>query len=144
MPSLIGIWIYASLIYNGVPVPRPNPDLTMYLVFQNFSENELYYYDRTAGTNCRRTAAYKVDKEVLYQKIIQVDPSNTDSCASDTDMQMSRESFTDVKVDGNNLYMQIPLGDESITYVWKRITNPSDFLSQMQLHVMDNLSGKTL
>ena len=120
MPTLIGIWMYASLIYNGVPVARPNPDLHMYIAFPNSEENELYYYDKTAGTDCRRAASYKTSDRILYQKVKSVNNNNSSSCSSDTDMQINNESYTEVSVEGDKLFMIIPLGDESITYVWTR------------------------
>lgn len=120
MNHLIGIWLYTSLIYQGAPVPRPDENLQMYFIFTGENENQLFYYRKDREGECRRTASYYYDQNKIYQKITSVDPSNAAECESDPDMQLGRESISELEVNESCMYLTLPLGDETLTYVWQR------------------------
>lgn len=123
MSSLIGLWLYTSLIYQGQPLARPNPELQMYYSFENESVNEIFYYRKGEAGSCRRKAEYEVVNSEIRQKVTVVDASNADVCAQDTDMQQDSYSITKFEIIGNKLYLHLPLGEETLTYVWEKITN---------------------
>lgn len=120
MNSLIGIWLYTSLIYNGNPIPRPDSDLQMYFTFVNESENEIFYYRKSQQGFCKRVASYRVEQSRLIQKITSVDPKNADFCAEDPDMQLGRESISEFTTNDDTLFLHLPLGDETLTFVWTK------------------------
>lgn len=120
MNSLIGLWLYTSLIYQGQPIARPNPELKMYYSFESESVNEIFYYREGEEGSCRRKAEYEVVNSEIRQKVIAVDPANAGVCAQDTDMQLGYYSVTKFEVIGNKMYLHLPLGEEILTYVWDK------------------------
>lgn len=120
MDQLLGIWIYTSLIYAGIPYPRPDTNLQMYFTFSSESENQLFYFRTNEPGFCRRTAQYSFANNKLYQKVVAVDSANAAVCDNDPDMKLNTESVSDLQVTENCLYLVLPLGDETLTYVWQR------------------------
>lgn len=120
MNSLIGIWLYTSLIYQGHPIPRPNPALQMYYTFESNNVNEIFYYRTDEKGFCKRKAKYQIDNNEILQTVISVDENNADFCAQDTDMQIGNTSKTRFETTDNTLMLYLPLGEETIIYVWKR------------------------
>lgn len=124
MEHLIGIWLYTSLIYRGTPIPPLDENLQMYFIFNNENENQLFYYRTSAEGQCRRTATYSYRDNKLYQKIVSADASNAANCSEDPDMQPGRETVSDLEVTENCMYLTLPLGDETLTYVWQKTGAP--------------------
>ncbi len=120
MNLLIGIWLYTSLIYNGQPTPRPDTDLQMYFNFVNESENEIFYYRKSLPGFCRRLATYRIENNLLIQKITALDPKNADFCSEDPDMQLGRESISEFTVSNETFLLHLPLGEETLTFVWTK------------------------
>ena len=123
MNSLIGIWLYTSLIYQGQPIARPDPSLKMYYSFNSSTENEIYYSHTSEIGFCHRKANYSLENGNIVQKIVSVDEHNADFCGGDPDMQLGGESKTEYEVDGNILYLHLQMGEETITYVWTKQTS---------------------
>lgn len=121
MNSLIGIWMYASLIYQGQPIPPPNPDLKIYYNFETENINEIFYYRTNENGTCRRKAEYTLKNSELHQTVISIDPSNAEFCSQDTDMQLGNFSKTKYELKDNKMYLYLPLGDEYLIYVWEKV-----------------------
>ncbi len=120
MNSLIGIWMYASLIYQGQPIPRPNPALQMYFTFESNSMNEIFYYRTGENGFCKRKATYHVEQDQIIQTVISLDENNADFCGQDTDMQIGNVSKTKFEIIDGSLKLFLPLGDETLIFVWSR------------------------
>lgn len=121
MNSLIGIWMYASLIYQGHPIPKPNPDLKMFYTFKSNQQNEIYYYRVNENGFCRRTATYEIlDSNKLVQKVIEVDPENADFCGQDPDMQLDRVTEVKFELKDEKLFLELQLGEDILVYVWEK------------------------
>ena len=120
MNALIGIWFYTSLIYHGTEMPRPNEALKIYFTFENTSINEVFYYREGEHGTCRRKATYSVDGDKLIQKVISVDDANADFCGQDPDMQLGHESVTKFYIKNEKFYLELPLGEETLTYIWEK------------------------
>lgn len=123
MNSLIGLWLYTSLIYQGQPMDRPNLALKMYYSFESESVNEIFYYRDNEPGSCRRKAEYQIVDSEIRQKVTTVDAANADSCGQDTDMQLGNYSATKFEIIGNKLYLHLPLGEEILTYVWEKVND---------------------
>ncbi|KYG65711.1 hypothetical protein AZI86_01140 [Bdellovibrio bacteriovorus] len=117
MNSLIGLWLFTSIIYHDTPAPRPNPDLMMTFKFSE-SESVLHYYRKNQPGFCERTATYTYDGQTLHQTITAVHEGNADFCDKDPDMQMGAVSETPVVLKDGKIHMQLKLGEEDITYIW--------------------------
>jgi hypothetical protein len=120
MNSLIGIWMYTSLIFQGQPMPKPNPDLHMYFTFESAGQNEIFYYRTGENGYCKRRAEYRIEGQQIYQKITWVDPQNADFCSQDSDMRMGGESSVKFELVEDKFYLHLPLGEDVLTYVWER------------------------
>lgn len=121
---LLGAWFFSSLIYQGSPMPRPNPDLIMQMHFLDDQTNLLRYERRDEQGFCEREARYEFDGKKLIQVVSWVNPKNNSNCASDPDMQLGSSSITPLSLVGDTLHMVLPLGEESLTYVWTRTLEP--------------------
>lgn len=124
MNSLIGIWIFTSIIYQGHPISRPNPALQIYYTFESNNINEIFYYRTDENGFCKRRAKYQIENNEIQQTVISVDENNADFCAQDTDMQVGNTSKTKFDVIDNSLRLYLPLGEETIIYVWDKMTVP--------------------
>jgi hypothetical protein len=120
MNSLIGVWLYASLIYQGVPMNKPNPDLIMSISFISDTTNEIYYYRKNEAGFCKRTASYIVADGILRQEVIAVDENNASFCSQDTDMQLGNISNTPYEIKDQKLLLTLPLGEENLIFVWEK------------------------
>lgn len=120
MNSLIGIWLYASLVYQGQPVNRPDPALQMYFTFESNSTNEIFYYRKGETGFCKRKASYQIEQDEIVQTVISVDEGNADFCGQDSDIQLGQTSRTKFQIVDDALWLYLPLGDETLIYVWSR------------------------
>lgn len=120
MNTLLGIWLYTSLINQGHPVPRPDPSLVMYFNFLNDHSNEIIYYRTGEQGFCRRLAEYHVEINEIVQTVISSDENNADFCGQDTDMQVGSYSRVKYEIEGPILRLYLPMGEDEIVYVWQR------------------------
>lgn len=120
MNSLIGIWMFVSVIYQGQLLPRPNPDLVIYYNFETENINEVFYFRKNERGTCRRKAEYQLKDSYLEQKVISTDPANAEFCSQDTDMQMGNFSRTKYEIKDGKLYLYLPLGEDGIVYIWEK------------------------
>jgi hypothetical protein len=120
MNPLIGLWFYVSLIYQGLPMDKPNPDLIISVNFINDTTNEIFYYRENEPGFCKRTASYIVGDGILRQEVISVDENNASFCSQDTDMQLGNISNTPFEIKDEQLLLTLPLGEENIIFVWKK------------------------
>ena len=120
--SLIGLWIFAGMIYQGHQLPPPNPNLIMSYDFLPDGQNKLSYHRLNEKGSCQRTANYLHDEvsKTLYQKVVQVDPNNASWCSDDLDMRDGTETWNKAWVENETLHLMLNLGEESLTYLWKK------------------------
>ena len=120
MNSLIGLWLFTSVIYQNQIIPRPNPALKLRFAFMSETQNEVFYFRTGERGYCRRYANYRVEDSYLIQEVTDVDPENDSSCGSDTDMQKGNISKTFFEIKNDQLYLHLPLGNEGIQYIFSR------------------------
>ncbi len=121
MNSLIGLWLFTSLFYQGQLLPPPNENLKIYYSFLNQYRNEIYYYRANESGFCRRWANYQIDGTFITQTIDQIDDENTASCSADTDMQIGNTSKVHYEIINAQLHLYLPLGEEEIHYIFDQI-----------------------
>lgn len=119
--SVLGAWKYVGYSYQEHKYPVSDPGLS--LTF-HFSEDHLvqlrWDYAQEQGF-CERVAEYEVrPNQILYQKVIWVNPMNDLSCSKDIDMQMDRESLTPFQFNENQLIFQLTLGDQPLYYILEK------------------------
>lgn len=126
MNSIIGLWIFTSMLYNDVEMPAPNPDLVMSFEFNEDGTDTLKYYRKNEQGFCERRAFYSFDQETLYQKVYWTHPQNAYWCDNDIDMHVGTEGQNKARISKEgHLLLDLNLGDESVTLVWKKPTPPT-------------------
>ncbi|MFZ3231451.1 MAG: hypothetical protein WA160_14685 [Pseudobdellovibrio sp.] len=120
MNSIIGVWVFVAIIYRGELLPKPNPNLNIIFEFSQDQTNKIYYKRNDEAGFCERKATYNYQNNTLVQKNTWVNPDNQPSCAQDADMQLGYESSVKAVVNEEQLYLDLLLGDEVLTYVWQK------------------------
>ncbi len=119
--NIFGSWQFYAYIYQGHEVPAPNPSLTQILEFGTDGVCRLYYKRDDESGFCERKSSYKFENNVLVQQILWVNPDNQSSCAQDPDMQIGRITTNNARIVGDVFYLDLPMNEDTITYLWKRI-----------------------
>lgn len=119
--TILGMWLFTSLIYQGASMPLPNPDLKITYEFLDTGINTLHYYRKGEQGFCERRAAFEFSGQRMTQQVIWVNPKNAIWCDQDTDMQLGNRSWSDAWIEGKKFYLSIPLSEEEIIYVWDRV-----------------------
>jgi hypothetical protein len=117
-----GHWQYYLKIFKGNEMPEP-PEATLRLHFEFYPDgtNRLYWWHEGEDDLCSRTGRYRLEKGILIDEVIAVDPKNHGNCSRDPDMQLGKISRTPYELKKNQLILHLPFGDDTLLYVWKRI-----------------------
>lgn len=118
--SILGLWIFSSLIYQGHPLPLPNPALKISYQFDDIGVNTLHYYREGEKGFCERRAIYEFAGGKLMQQVIWVHPQNTAGCEQDMDMKLGYRSWTPAWLEGVKLHLEVQMGEEHLVYVWEK------------------------
>ncbi|MFN3455358.1 MAG: hypothetical protein ACK41T_10400 [Pseudobdellovibrio sp.] len=123
MSSLLGVWLFTQIIYQGQLMDRPNQNLKLYYIFNSEVQNEIYYYRDNENGYCKRLANYNIISEknlYIEQTVIETDAQNNSECALDTDMQIGNYSKTQFEIKNEKLYLYLPLGEDKIVYIFEQ------------------------
>lgn len=137
--SLVGMWKLTSIIYHNRPMPLPNPDLKLYFMFYSNGESWLRWFRHNEPGFCERRAEYHIFEKWLYQKTIWLNPRNASACASDPEMRMSSETYTEFKIHKNNLFLNLDLSDEKLVYVFTFLPEESDEIGKETMNRVNGL-----
>lgn len=125
--SIVGAWQFAGLLLEGQYMPPPNPNL---VVRFEFSEpdmiSHLKWYRTDEDGFCERKADYTFKDSFVWQKVTWLNPANERSCSSDPDMQMGKETTTEVVCDGpDQMGLKLDLDGKELIYLLKRVAPDS-------------------
>lgn len=120
---LIGRWQYDHLIYRGESIPRPNPRLVLFFEFYRDGTDLLSWHYQGERGGCARKARYQVRNHLLKQTVTEVSPENLRECGSDPDLRKGLTTTTPIRIQKNRLEMDLPLGEERMTYVFLKKTS---------------------
>ena len=119
--ALLGEWKYEELIYQGQRIQRPDPNLNLTWTFYP-NGTERLYWDRGGKDFCERFARFKFEAGILSESTFAISPDNATECQKDPDMQVGRQTQSKLDVTNTELLLHVPLGDEEIIYVLKKVT----------------------
>lgn len=119
--TLLGLWLFTGLIYQGQPMPLPNPQLKIFFEFKNLGLNTLRYYREDEDGYCERKATYKFENSKLIQTVYWVNPKNASWCDDDPDMRLNQNSTSEAWLQQGKFYLSLPFGEETLIYVWDRV-----------------------
>lgn len=115
---LWGKWKFIGYIYEGVFQPPPNPNLILTFEFFEDGTDVLKWYRINEPGFCERRGRYSFDGEQLTDHIFWVNPKNAFECMRDPDMTPGRTQVTALRREDNELHMDLPLSEQTLTYVW--------------------------
>lgn len=124
--DILGYWKLSSYIYDDQPLPLPNPDLDLKFVFYKNGFSVLHWSRKNEPGFCERKATFKIEGKTLHQKTVWINPKNDFSCASDPEMQPDSETFTNFRLEGNHLYLDLALDDKPFIYVFNFLPDEHD------------------
>ncbi len=119
--SLIGVWLFVGLLYQGHELPVPNPNLRIYYTFESAELNSLYYFRLGESGFCERKARYSFSNGLLSQEVFWVHDQNASWCDQDPDMRLGSKSVTALKKVDGRLYLSMKMGEETISYIWEGV-----------------------
>ncbi len=121
--EFLGHWLFHKMIYKGQLMDPLNPQLIMTFTFHEVGVNTLSFHRLDEEGFCERTAVwfYHQDKQELHQKVTWANPNNRSDCAQDPDFQIGHESFSPFNLVEDQLHLTVPLADENVIFVWKRL-----------------------
>ena len=125
--SIQGSWEFYKLLYRNQEMPPINPHLRLYFEFKDETTNRLFYFHDDESGSCEREATYNYNEAELSltQKVTWVNPDNKSQCGQDPDMHLGVETISHVEIKNGELFLEVPLSEETITYIWKRGQRPA-------------------
>jgi len=121
--KLEGQWEFTSYLYNGIELPKPNPNLDILFEFE-FGISRLYWSRKNEVGFCERKAQYQYTENYISEIIVWVNPQNRSDCSRDPDMQLGRSSKTEYRIINERLYTRVLVGELDVWYIWKKIKEP--------------------
>lgn len=118
--ELWGEWSFLKAVRAGHEIFPPGMAEHIEFIFDQEGYNSLIYRDEMGRVLCQRRARYDWNGEKLMQRITWVSPGNDPSCSSDPDMQLGKTAINTAYIKNNDLYINILLSDETLSYIWKR------------------------
>jgi hypothetical protein len=117
----LGKWDYYKYIYKGtIQFPR-DQDTHLYYEFIEGGRSVLLWKNDAERMYCeRRGLFYNTDKSIV-DEVVWVHPSNSRECGQDPDMRVGRTTVTPFRIVEDELHLDLPLGDDFLTYVFKRM-----------------------
>jgi len=116
---LLGVWQYDGFVYQGQVYPIPNPNLFLTFTFTD-QISRLYWRRINEPGHCERRAEYRVENNILHQRVTWVDPDNNSDCGRDPDMLPGSETQVQFDTDGEVLRLHFEIRGEPFIYLLKR------------------------
>lgn len=121
-PSPVGHWFYVMKIYRGHEMPEPpEASLRLHYEFRADGSSRLYWWHEGEADLCEREGRYRIEDGFIVEQALKVNPRNHPSCSRDPDMQEGRITRTRYELINGRLHLHLPLADEFLIYVWKKI-----------------------
>lgn len=116
--TLWGKWRFIGYIYGGSFQEPANPNLILTFEFLQDGTDVLHWHRLNENGFCERKGKYSYEREKLIDEVIWVNPNNSFECYRDPDMVLGKKQITPLRRQSDRLYMDLPLADETLTYVW--------------------------
>jgi hypothetical protein len=118
--SILGRWQYDGFSFDNHRYPNPNPDFELTFTFTSDGKSRLYWARKNEVGFCERVAEFHVAAGHLVQRVTWVNPKNASECSKDLDMQMDRETQTQISIGEDELSLHFDLDGKPFLYILKR------------------------
>jgi hypothetical protein len=115
--GVIGTWRFTEYTYEGKTLPAPNPNLDLRFTFTPQGEAYLKWFRTDEKGFCQRKANYKIQGDMIWQKVVWLNPTNRTNCGDDPDMQIDHETHTKFSLGKDTLNLDIGLNGKSFIYI---------------------------
>jgi hypothetical protein len=116
---LSGTWQYDGFFFQGHRYPTSDPGLFLTFTFtENYSR--LYWERKGESGFCERIAEFRAEENILFQKVVWVNPQNNAECAKDPDMQLGVESQVKFQTPDNFLHFFFDINGQEFIYILKQ------------------------
>lgn len=112
-----GKWSIFQVIYRGTP---KEPTHTLLEFDFEDGNSRLYWKQLDSEGFCERKRKYKYSYPLVEDEVTWTNPANLIECSMDPDMRVGHRSITRAENVDGMLRLYLPLGDEELTYVFKR------------------------
>ncbi len=119
--DLLGKWQAIGYIYQGSFVQPKDPRLLLTFEFFADGSNVLFWQYKKEKTFCERRGRWTVVDGKLRDEVTWTNPKNDMDCGGDPDMQVGKINISPFWVEKKQLFVEIPLGQENLVYVWNRL-----------------------
>jgi hypothetical protein len=130
---LIGKWQFSGYIYGGQLLPPPNPNLVLTFQFFDDGTDLLHWHRVNEEGLCERKGRFSYNGDQLTDKVIWINPENSFECDRDPDMVLGKTQVTPLKRIDDRLHMDLPLSEETITYIWAPVSETPTQVDQQNL-----------
>ncbi|MEY4616152.1 MAG: hypothetical protein RJB66_1112 [Pseudomonadota bacterium] len=124
---LVGRWKYIGYVYDEVFHAPPNPNLILSFEFLSDGTDVLRWFRLNEHGFCERKGLYTFDGSSLTDEVTWVNPENAFECYRDPDMVVGKKKVTPMRRVLDRLYMELPLSDETLIYVWEKERTTIDY-----------------
>lgn len=121
-PLIWGKWKFIGYIYEGRFQDPPNPNLVLTFEFLTDGTDLLHWHRTNEVGICERKGRFTYDGEFLIDQVYWINPENAFECNRDPDMVLGKKQITPLRKDNEKLYLDLPLSEQTLTYVWVRDT----------------------
>lgn len=124
---ILGHWGYTHALYKGTVQPKRDPDLYLNYKFTDTGVSNLSWFNTRTGLYCSRLGLYEIKDGILYDKVTDLDPKNSLTCAEDPDMRLHTETATPVDFHDEEMHLHLSIGADPFIFVWtkKAATEPT-------------------
>lgn len=119
--DLLGKWQAIGYFYQGSFVQPKDPRLLLTFEFFKDGTDTLFWKYKGQNDFCERRGHWKVKEGKLEDEVFWLHPQNGKDCGGDPDMQVGKINISPFWVEKDQLFVEIPLGQENLIYVWKKI-----------------------
>ncbi|MBY0384878.1 hypothetical protein K2X05_06940 [bacterium] len=124
--DLLGKWQALGYYYQGTLIKPDDPRLILTFEFFADESNILYWKNKDESAFCERKGKWLVQDDNLVDEVVWVNPENGMDCGGDPDMQVGKINISRFWVEDGQLFVEIPLADEYLIYVWNPVVPEQD------------------
>lgn len=119
--DLIGQWQAIGYFYQGTFIEPTEARLLLTFEFLANGTDTLYWKNKDEKSFCERKGKWLVQDETLVDEVVWTHPENGMDCGGDPDMQIGKINISHFWVEKGQLFVEIPLADEFLIYVWNPV-----------------------
>jgi hypothetical protein len=119
--DIVGQWEHSHYLYRGSRLPKRDPNSRMQLNYEASGSGSSYWYLAESDQYCEKAFSYHVEGNSVHEIVLSVSDQNSIDCVNHPEMQVGAELVYKIGREQNELYLDVPLGDESLVYVFESL-----------------------